>query len=348
MNEGGLNKGPVFVVGAARSGTTWVQCLIGAMEGFYSCPETHFFDELLPRNRIRGGYQLHRPRYRSWPRLVDKGHLLEILEKADRGFLRISNITRRALLADASNGKLDVRTLLERLIVESAAPGSKGRRWIEKTPTHASYLAEIFGFFPDAQVVCVLRGPEAVFESAARMFDAPVSIAAIDYWRSYRNIRRFLNCNPARRANVLMVTYERLLKGNDELEALRTFLGVGTFDPAKVRSRAVELFSELYGNTFVYHVQAGMGVTALAAGNERQMGVLTRVAARVAGRVLRSWMQLDDLPAAAPPKESWFIGVVAMLLDLGRGIGYATKWRANDMAQSAIAWLPGRGVSHVR
>ncbi len=348
MNGGGPNKGPVFVVGAARSGTTWVQCLIAAMEGFYSCPETHFFDELLPRDRIRSGYQLHRPRYRSRPRLIDKGHLLEIFEKSDRGFLRISDAARRALLADASSGKLDVRTLLERLIAESSPSAGKGLRWIEKTPTHASYLAEIFGFFPDAQVICVLRGPEAVLESAARMFDAPVSIAAIDYWRSYRNVHRFLNRNPARRASVLMLTYERLLEGDEELQALRTFLGVPTFDPAQVRRRAGELFAELYGNTFVYHVQAGMGVSSRPASGQRQTGVLTKVAARVAGRILRSWMQLDGLPAAAPQKDGWLIGMVAMLLDLSHGLGYAAKWRANDLAQRAIALLPGRGVSHVR
>jgi len=347
MNES-ENRRPVFVVGAARSGTTWVQCLIAAMEGFYSSPETHFFDELLPRDRIRSGYQLHRPRFRSWPRLVEKDHLLEIFEKCDRGFLRISDTARRALLAEASSGKLEVRSLLERLMVESAPPGTKGDRWIEKTPAHASYLAEIFGFFPDAQVVCVLRGPEMVLESAARTFSAPVSIAAVDYWRSYRNIQRFLDRNPSCRSNVFMLTYERLLESDEELQALRAFLGVRSFDPAQVRHRAGELFADLYGNTLVYHVQAGMGATPPVVSNQQQIGVLTKVAARVAGRMLRSWIHLGDLPAAAVPNESWLVSTLAIVLDVGHGIGYATKCRAKDLAQYTMAWLSRRSISHVR
>src|SRR4051794_7029657 len=43
----GLDR-PIFVVGAPRSGTTLVQCILSANSQAYSLPETHFFSVVLP------------------------------------------------------------------------------------------------------------------------------------------------------------------------------------------------------------------------------------------------------------------------------------------------------------
>ena len=343
---------PVFVVGAARSGTTWVQCLICAVEGFYSCPETHFFDELLSRGPVCGGYQLHRPRYLSLPDRIQPDHLVEVLQKCERGFLEIDVKTARSLAADADAGVLTPRILLTR-IVEACSPAasrSGSRRWVEKTPIHASYLDRIFALFDDAQIICVLRRPEGVLSSAVRTFSEPVCIAARDYWLSYRDVQRFLNRHPDRRRDVLVVSYDDIRDGDAPLVALQKFLGCDAADPTVLRQEARRLFDELYGKTPIRHIQRGMSIAAQAADTGRQLSRAELNVLDVFAAVLRSRLPITRRPGARNIAVKSFIKTVpALTLDLFRGVAHILIWRARYLWELLLIVFSGgsRAVKRV-
>ncbi len=318
---------PTFVVGAARSGTTWVQCLLSAQEGFRSCAETHFFDELMVSGPVCGGYQLHRPRRQYRGDTLGMRELRESLEKADSGFLRVGDDTRENLAQLADAGRLQKSTYLD-VLMQTCAGVADARNspagWVEKTPIHISYLRALFAVFPAARVVCVVRDPADVLRSAVKTFGIPASIAALDYWRSYRDLNIFLQSAPKHRGDVHVVSYEKLVRSDDELEALFRFLDVPAVEPGHLRTRARELFDRLYGNTVMRDIQPGMHQTRnkdKGAASEAKGLAISGLAWWLAGNALQG--VTTSYTAKAPGTKV----IPAAIWDIVIGLGYFTYWR---------------------
>lgn len=123
-----------FVVGAPRSGTTWLQVLLEQHPRVATCPETHLFD----------GYVA--PLYDRWRWETDTGlsglsHLLDgdDFDRLVRGFVRDVH----QLLADKPDTDL----------------------FVEKTPQHALHAQLAAKLFPAARFLHIVRSPRDMVAS---------------------------------------------------------------------------------------------------------------------------------------------------------------------------------------
>lgn len=328
-------KAPVFVVGAARSGTTLVQSLLTALPGFYSCPETHFFDELMPRVAVFGGYQMHRPAL-VLPPQVDERHLRESLDRAEAGFLKVPIEARDDLAAKARAGRLTPKEYLCGLIEACSPSAAENRlRWVEKTPIHSSYLRQIFALFPDARIVCVRRRPEEVLRSAAKTFGIPACIVALDYYRSYRDVTRFLIQHPEREAQIHYAFYDKIMASDESLGDLIRFVGAEDVPPfASLRNAVKEEFAALYRASAMASIQASMGGAAA----QHVLGWWrSRAIAGYAALLERTG--ISTLPPHTRGCAGVFSSLLPMATDLVRGAVYWAEWRARSVWQNVRKWL---------
>jgi hypothetical protein len=138
---------PVFVVGAPRSGTTLVQCILSANSRAYSLPETHFFSMVLPALNSE----------------FDAALSTEQLSRAEAILATEADITAPRLGAGTTPRELLVA------ILDAYRPSPEKSRVIEKTPLHVEHLPVISNAFPDALFIHVVRNPVDAVSSWLRV-----------------------------------------------------------------------------------------------------------------------------------------------------------------------------------
>jgi Sulfotransferase family len=126
----------VFLIGAPRSGTTWLQLMLASVHEVASANETHLFTNYMP-SLFRGWDRL-----RDSPRDVGLHHLVT----QDQYLSSIRDFAAQALAAIAAT-KPDASVILE------------------KTPGHAFVWRDIVRVFPDASFLHLVRDPRAVIAS---------------------------------------------------------------------------------------------------------------------------------------------------------------------------------------
>lgn len=188
--------GDVFIVGAPRSGTTWVQAMLSNHPSFASPPETSAFaalDAVEQRfRRVANGVGLSF----ALPRA-------ELEEWMSELWLRI----RRQLL--------------------DATPGAT--RILEKTPIHVQHMALVRRVVENPRFVVVVRAPEATVASmlhASRGWGAnwapDLVESAVVRWR--RDVGAALRDTSEH--DCITVRYEDLMAGPDAWQPLLRFLGI--------------------------------------------------------------------------------------------------------------------------
>ncbi|HEY7887635.1 MAG TPA: sulfotransferase [Steroidobacteraceae bacterium] len=125
-----------FLIGAPRSGTTWLQLMLASIPEIASANETHLFTNYTP-SLFRGWDRL-----RDSPRDVGLHHLVT----QEQYLSSIRDFAAQALAAIAAT-KPDATVILE------------------KTPGHAFVWRDIARIFPDALFVHLVRDPRAVIAS---------------------------------------------------------------------------------------------------------------------------------------------------------------------------------------
>ncbi len=145
---------PIFIAGMPRSGTTLVRSILCAHPRIIISPELNFF---------------------SWVRKF--GHLdLEQEEQFDRfwrEFIRCDQFGHFCVDAEKVRSRIraceavSFRTVFRSLLDEFVATVGKPR-WGEKTPRNYEHIDVLLEWFPDAQVVFLLRDPRAVSASLLR------------------------------------------------------------------------------------------------------------------------------------------------------------------------------------
>ena len=179
----------VFVVGAPRSGTTWLQAMLGAHPSVATGPETHFF------KAFSGVGELYEERL---PRLVGLREYLEPTEFY-------------ATLGD----------LFHRVASKIPEPAGPSRIFLEKTPEHCHHTELILRCLPEARFIHLLRDGRHAIASLMRVdrnwstnADSPYQIATVasKVWRrsveASRSIPRLLGNRDAYRE----VRYEDLIR----------------------------------------------------------------------------------------------------------------------------------------
>ena len=136
----------VFLIGAPRSGTTWLQLMLASIPEVASANETHLFTNYM-QSLFRGWDRL-----RDSPRDVGLHHLL----------------TEGQYLSS-------VRDFAAQPLAAIAATKPRARVILEKTPGHAFVWRDIAQIFPDALFLHLVRDPRAVIASL---------IAAKQEWES--------------------------------------------------------------------------------------------------------------------------------------------------------------------
>ena len=136
-----LCPNPVFVVGAARSGTSMLAWSLAQHPELWTSGESHFLYDLFGEGRIQSAY-------RTGVELGDAS-LVYLQNVGDSEFLRYMGLGFNALVTSRSGGK----------------------RWVDHTPHHSYMLDVLTEMFPGAQFVHILREGARVVNSMIHFLD---------------------------------------------------------------------------------------------------------------------------------------------------------------------------------
>src|SRR5690242_13240991 len=144
----------IFIVGPARSGTSWLQTMLAEHPDIASPPETGVFVEFIA------------PMERTWQR-----HREMLKTASTRG--ETMNVQGLATVLTSDDMRAWQRALYDttRARVLTEKPGAT--RLLEKTPDHAMCLDDIWRVVPDARVVFLVRDPRATVRSMLHASDEP-------------------------------------------------------------------------------------------------------------------------------------------------------------------------------
>ncbi len=130
------DKQLVFLVGAPRSGTTWLQLLLSRSPSVVTAQETDLFNVFL------------RPMVVEWNRYRETGEPLSLTEVlSDEEFRTLLRSVSGFVFAKIAQAKPSATVVLE------------------KTPNHVNCWREILDLWPDAHFIHIIRDPRSVVAS---------------------------------------------------------------------------------------------------------------------------------------------------------------------------------------
>ena len=176
-------NGPIFIVGAPRSGTTLLQYML----------RSH------PRISLpTGESQFMIPLYRNAAKFGD----LRQLENVREVLQEMYRISANFLDTDLPGMRFNIETLSRELqaqgrdtipkiiagLFEKNAHGEGKARWGDKTPYYVLHLRTIKEMFPNAQIIHVIRdGRDCALSMFGRKYDLDIynTYHAAKYWQQY-------------------------------------------------------------------------------------------------------------------------------------------------------------------
>jgi len=226
----GCRPKPVFIVGCARSGTTWLYHLLLSSGGFAIYrSETQFY------NRFG-------PRFGNFANELQRSTFLDSWLKSEF-FLRsgLNAVSfREAVLSDVNSPGTMLNTFMNRICDEQSA-----KRWAECTPDYALHIRTIKRDFPDALFIHVVRdGRDVALSLAKQAFIRPFpwhikqpQLASAAYWAWITDA--VLKQVDYLGDDLLTVRYEDLLENLDSaLLRIATFIDK-PMDPVRINTHSV-------------------------------------------------------------------------------------------------------------
>jgi hypothetical protein len=200
-------KPPIFLVGAARSGTGLLRNLVRAHPGISIPGESHFIPHF----------------YRGYGDPADE-EAARALARRILGFSRIQRWQLQAREDDFADFRRYADLVAHLFELWAATEGKP--RWGDKTPHYVSHLDALAEIYPSAQFVHIIRDGRAVANSwAGHNFGAGNIYSAAKQWRQRVRDGQTSGAilGPER---YLEVRYERLLEDTDaEMRRVFEFLG---------------------------------------------------------------------------------------------------------------------------
>lgn len=204
------SQGPVFIVGAPRSGTTLLRNTLNRHPALAICRETQFFHYVYRRRKAFGSLAVEENRRRLLQQYLS-------LDRLRRTRLDLAALERCLLEEGTSYPDLFASLLRFYMRVHGK------QRWGEKTPGHARFTETLFEWYPDATVIHIVRDPRDVVASLMDMPFFPNNIVGnANLWLTHnRSARRSQH-----RSGYLLVRYEKLVTDSEgELRRICDALG---------------------------------------------------------------------------------------------------------------------------
>lgn len=154
-------KGPLFIVGASRSGTAMLRSILNRAPQIELAGETHFFDDLRPRFADKTLSEMT-PEEKAL--CADYFRTQAIRPYGMRANPDESPLSRDELLLAAADIGNNVDAVFE-AYCKWYLSQSEGYVWGEKTPRHIFRIDDILAAFPNARILCAIRDPRAVVAS---------------------------------------------------------------------------------------------------------------------------------------------------------------------------------------
>jgi hypothetical protein len=197
-------KQVVFLVGAPRSGTTWLQLLLSRSPSIVTAQETHLFN----------------------------GYLRSMVDQWDR-----DRVTRAlvgvTLVLDDEEHRVLLRRASEFVLAKIARGKPSATVVLDKTPDHVNCARGILEAWPDAHFIHIVRDPRSVVASmrvaskswARQWFSSRISKNCQRWVRDVSNGRQIRSATPRYQE----VTYEELLADGPRT-LMRILLGLGVLE----------------------------------------------------------------------------------------------------------------------
>lgn len=215
--------GPIFIVGAPRSGTTMLQYRLRNHPRI-SLPtgESHFFVPLLQRQMEFGD-------------LRDSQNIARVLQAMHRQSREFLETDLHGMKFDvgslamefAAEGRHTVAAIISGLF-EKNARGEEKARWGDKTPYYVLHIPMLLRWWPDAQIIHIIRdGRDVALSLFGRRHDFRVynAFTAGEYWNRYVEKGHAFGAQ-LRPEQYLEVRYEDMLaQPQDSLRRICQFLG---------------------------------------------------------------------------------------------------------------------------
>lgn len=201
---------PIFIVGMPRSGTTLLTTILSAHPRIAISPESHFLTYWLPTYR-----------HLDFDNPQEFQQFWQVLSQSKR-FSYFDIAPEQTLKTILSKGSPTAATIFAGWL-ETYGERYNKPRWGEKTPLHYQHLEQLLTWFPQAQVLWMLRDPRAVTASLLKMSWASnyVHIHAEQWFQSTQLYEQRWQTDP----RIKLVRYEALVQQPDQaLEGIFEFL----------------------------------------------------------------------------------------------------------------------------
>ena len=189
---------PIFILGAARSGTTMLGAILGSAKGCLATPESQFLTNLVAGASWPGGI--------LYPDVARSG-----LARDYR--FRIWGVAEDAIFSGLE-APIKLRCVLERLILAYSVQrgGGEVEVWVDHTPGSLFILPHLAEVFPDARFLHLVRDGRAVGASILPLDWGPVNIAdAARRWSCEVAVGLAAETAPLVRGRIRRVYYESLV-----------------------------------------------------------------------------------------------------------------------------------------